>query len=76
MLVARHRHDVLLRALLGTGVLGGWTTFSTASTDAVTLVQAGRPLLAAAYAAGTLALSVAAAGAGLALGRPRHGSVR
>jgi CrcB protein len=32
-LVARHRHAALLRAFLGTGVLGGYTTFSTASAD-------------------------------------------
>jgi CrcB protein len=76
MLVARHRHDALLRALLGTGVLGGWTTFSTASTDAVALAQAGEPLLATVYTAATLALSVAAAAAGLHLGRPREGGVR
>ena len=76
VLVARCRHDVLLRALLGTGVLGGWTTFSAASTDVLALAQGGAPLPAAAYAAGTLALSVAAAAAGLRLGRPRHGSVR
>jgi fluoride exporter len=76
LLVARHRHDALLRALLGTGLLGGWTTFSTASTDAVGLAQGGAPLLATAYVAGTLALAVAATATGLALGRPRDGSVR
>ncbi len=76
VLVARHRDDVLLRALLGTGALGGWTTFSTASTDVLALAHGGAPVLAAAYAAGTLALSVAAAAVGLRLGRPRRGSAR
>jgi CrcB protein len=46
----------LLRPLLGTGVLGGFTTFSTFSLDVEHLVRSGRPAAAAAY----LAVSVLA----------------
>lgn len=55
-------------ALLGTGVLGGYTTFSTASHDTVSLVREGRIGMALAYAVGTLVITTAAAGLGLWLG--------
>jgi fluoride exporter len=44
----------LLRPLLGTGVLGGYTTFSTYALETRDLLAAGRPVLAAAYVSGTL----------------------
>lgn len=43
-----------MRPFLGTGVLGGFTTFSTYAVDAVTRDS---PLVAAGYVAGTLAAS-------------------
>jgi len=52
----------------GTGFLGGYTTFSTASVEAVQLVREGRWGPAAASAAGVLVTGVAAAAAGLWLG--------
>ena len=55
-------------ALLGTGVLGGYTTFSTASYDTVSLAREGRVGMALAYAVGTLVATTAAAGLGLWLG--------
>lgn len=58
----------LVLALLGTGLLGGYTTFSTASLDTVRLTRSGQRGTALAYAAGTLVLSVSAALAGMALG--------
>lgn len=51
------------------GLLGGFTTFSAFSLDALRLVEAGRPGLAALYAGGSVALSLGACAAGLALGR-------
>ena len=50
----RRPDDVRLRAFVGTGVLGGFTTFSAFSLDALTLLQAGRPVLAALYVAGSV----------------------
>ena len=38
-----------VRLLVGTGLLGGFTTFSGFTVDAVLLVEAGRPLAALAY---------------------------
>lgn len=55
-------------ALVGTGVLGGYTTFSTASLDAVRLARAGRGGAALAYAVGTMCGAVCAAFVGLWLG--------
>lgn len=55
-------------ALISTGFLGGFTTFSTASVDTVRLARDGRRLMALTYAVGTMALTVIAALAGLALG--------
>ena len=52
-----------------TGVLGGFTTFSAYSLDAVRLWEAGRAGAAALYALGSVALALAALVAGLALGR-------
>lgn len=51
------------------GVLGGFTTFSAFSLDAVTLWQRGALGQAAAYVGGSVALSLAALVAGVALGR-------
>lgn len=61
-----------LRLLLGTGVLGGFTTYSAFMTGTAALWDTA-PLLAAAYAAGSLVLGLAAAALGLRLGRPRRG---
>lgn len=55
--------------LLITGVLGGFTTFSAFSLDALKLAQAGQGGQAFAYVAGTLILSLAAVAAGAALAR-------
>jgi CrcB protein len=54
-----------LRAFLTVGVLGGFTTFSSFSLDAVLLLQKGELASAFAYMAGSVVLSVAALFAGL-----------
>lgn len=51
-------------AVLGTGFLGGYTTFSTASVDAARLLAARRWSAALGYAGGTVVLSTLAAAAG------------
>lgn len=56
-----------LLLVLGTGLIGGYTTFSTASLDAVRLVHEGRPWTAAGYALGLLLGCVALAAVGLLL---------
>ncbi|GAB1333970.1 fluoride efflux transporter CrcB [Streptomyces sp. E-15] len=54
---AAHR---LLRPFLGTGVLGGFTTFSTYAVDIRQLAGAGRPELGLLYLAATLCAALAA----------------
>jgi len=57
------------RAVLGTGFLGGYTTFSTASYETVRLAQQRRYRAALLNGVGMLALALAAAGLGLWLGQ-------
>jgi CrcB protein len=54
---------------LMTGVLGGFTTFSAFSLDALKLVQSGQTLQAAVYILGSVALSLVAVALGVALAR-------
>jgi CrcB protein len=54
----------LLRPFLGTGVLGGFTTFSTYCVDIERLVDGGHAGTALAYLAGTVAAALAAVSAG------------
>jgi fluoride exporter len=59
----------LLRPLLGTGVLGGFTTFSTYAVDVRQMAAAGEARTALAYLAGTLVCALAATYTGLTLTR-------
>jgi CrcB protein len=59
----------LLRVFLMTGVLGGYTTFSTFSLDTLQLFEERVVLLAFLYAAGSVLLGVAAAFGGVAAAR-------
>jgi fluoride exporter len=54
----------LLRPFLGVGVLGGFTTFSTAMVDVQGLLRDGRPVLAMGYLVGTVLAALAAVTAG------------
>src|SRR3954452_7394333 len=56
--LARRRRWV--GVFLGTGVLGGFTTMSTASTDTFTLLDGHHVVLALAYCLGTLAVALIA----------------
>ncbi|MGA0531734.1 fluoride efflux transporter CrcB [Hansschlegelia sp. KR7-227] len=58
-----------LKLFLMTGVLGGFTTFSAFSLDAIALWERGETGLAAAYVAASVGLALGALVAGLALGR-------
>ena len=58
-----------LRLLLATGLLGGFTTFSSFSLDAVALWQRGEGVLATGYVVGSVALGLAGLVAGLVIGR-------
>lgn len=70
ILAARLPQTTGLRVFLGTGVLGGFTTYSAFMTGTDAL-WADAPLLAFSYAGGSLVLGLAAAALGLRLGRPR-----
>jgi len=69
VLTAHRSQSLLLRALLGTGVLGGYTTFSTLSVETDVLVKDGRTGIAIAYIAATLVAGLAAVALGAAAGR-------
>ena len=62
-----HAAPAELQAIAGTGFLGGYTTFSTASFETVRLIQARRTGLALLNGIGTAAAAIGAAAAGLAL---------
>lgn len=70
VLAARLPGSHAVRVLLGTGALGGFTTYSAFAVGTVTLWHA-QPWLAAGYAVGSLALGIGAAALGLDLARPR-----
>jgi CrcB protein len=73
VLAARLPGSTDLRLLLGTGVLGGFTTYSAFMTGSVEL-WTDAPLLAFTYAAGSLVLGLGAAALGLRIARPRRGA--
>lgn len=56
-LTSPHR---LVRPFLGVGVLGGYTTFSTATVEVQNLVRAGHQVLAPAYLLGTVVAALTA----------------
>lgn len=59
------------RAFLGTGVLGGFTTYSAYAVETTALWDAGRPATAVGYAAATLVCALAATRLGILLARRR-----
>lgn len=58
-----------VRLLVGTGVIGGFTTYSALATDTSLLVDTDRLPAAAAYALGTVVLGAAASLSGILIGR-------
>ena len=72
VLAARLPSSSDLRVFLGTGILGGFTTYSAFAVGSVEL-WTDAPLLAVLYAVLTLGLGIAAAALGMRLGRRRAG---
>ncbi len=61
--------SALLRTFIATGILGGFTTFSAFSLEAVELFERRQPALAALYITASVAISIAALWAGLTAAR-------
>ena len=68
-LFAAHGTSQPTRLFLVTGVLGGFTTFSAFSLDALTLWERGQPGVAALYVLASVALSLLGIVAGVAASR-------
>ncbi len=71
LVFARSPGSPWLRPFLGTGVLGGFTTFSALAVETVQLTDAGRPQLAAGYVVVSVVGGVGAAALGVMTGRSR-----
>ncbi len=65
-----------LRLLLGTGLLGGFTTYSTLAVDVMNFLQGGMVGAAIGYGLGSLLLGVAAAALGVRLAAYQHRQAR
>lgn len=65
------RWQHVLGLLLGTGLLGGFTTYSALAVDCFELVRNGATIAALAYALGTLLVGGVASWAGIRVGRSR-----
>jgi fluoride exporter len=68
VLAARRPDDEHLRTFLGTGVLGGFTTFSAFAVEVADLLRAGAPVIAAGYVAVSVIGGLIAVAVGLRVG--------
>lgn len=69
ILVEQFPRGRLARSLLGTGIIGAYTTFSTFVVGAVTVARAGHVDAAALYVVLSVVVGLAAGAAGMAIGR-------
>jgi CrcB protein len=69
VVILAEKSGTRLAPFLMTGLLGGFTTFSAFSLDALTLYERGQPGLAAAYVIGSVALALAGIVLGIWLAR-------
>ena len=69
IVVLAHQSGTRWAPFLMTGLLGGFTTFSAFSLDAITLFERGQVLIAAAYVVASVVLSLTAIAAGLLMAR-------
>lgn len=69
VVTAAHKGLTHMSPLVATGLLGGFTTFSAFSLEAVTLIERGQAFHAAAYVALSVGLSIAGLAAGMLLAR-------
>lgn len=69
MIARRFDASAEMRVFIVTGIIGGFTTWSSFTLDTMVLLERGAALSAFAYLAGSLVISFAAVFAGLALGR-------
>jgi CrcB protein len=67
LVVERWAHRPLARPFLGTGVLGGFTTFSTYAVDTRGLLAGGETALALAYLLGSVVVGLLAVVVGIRL---------
>lgn len=76
LLTERTDPHPLTRLFLGTGVLGGYTTFSTFTVDIVVLLRDGHAAIAGGYLLGTTIGALLATIAGMSLARNKFGAAR
>ncbi len=69
VVVLAHKSGTRFAPLLATGLLGGFTTYSAFSLDAITIYERGQFGLAALYVFGTLALALGGIALGLTVAR-------
>lgn len=69
LVARRFNASTEMRLLIVTGFLGGFTTFSAFSLDVISLVERSTTLVGVTYVIASVAVSLAAVFAGLALGR-------
>ncbi|MCV2869333.1 fluoride efflux transporter CrcB [Defluviimonas sp. WL0002] len=65
VVILAHKDATRLAPFLMTGVLGGYTTFSAFSLDALTIWERGQTMISVAYVAASVVLSLAAIVAGM-----------